>query len=163
MTTLNYLPREWDSFIRGICARRKLTKFGKIWEECVQEEGRISNREEKLNDNEYQALAAHAKNGRSKRKDRGSPPRISQEFKIGKKPNKDYSSFKLYTCQKLGHIARHCPLNKDKFKKINWKFHAHAIEENESDEEKARENEDSNEEYVLILTLIGSVSHGSDT
>ena len=37
ITTLNGLPREWDSFIRGICARRKLTKFRNIWEECVQE------------------------------------------------------------------------------------------------------------------------------
>ena len=26
MATLNGLPREWDSFIRGICARSKLTK-----------------------------------------------------------------------------------------------------------------------------------------
>ena len=32
MTTLNGLPREWDSFIRGICSRRKLTKFNKLWE-----------------------------------------------------------------------------------------------------------------------------------
>ena len=67
MTTLNGLPREWDSFIRGICDRRNLTKFKKIWEECVQEEGRITNREEKINDNENQALAA--KNRRNKRKD----------------------------------------------------------------------------------------------
>ena len=37
MTTLNGLPREWESFIRGICARRKLTKFRRLWEECVQE------------------------------------------------------------------------------------------------------------------------------
>ena len=37
MTTLNGLPRECDSFIRGICARRKLTQFNKIWEECIQE------------------------------------------------------------------------------------------------------------------------------
>ena len=36
MTTLNGLPREWDFFIRGICARRKLTKFNKLLEECVQ-------------------------------------------------------------------------------------------------------------------------------
>ena len=36
MTTMNGLPRECDSFIRGICARRKLTKFNKLWEECVQ-------------------------------------------------------------------------------------------------------------------------------
>ena len=41
MTTLNGLPREWDSFIREICARIKLTKFSKLWEECVQEEGRL--------------------------------------------------------------------------------------------------------------------------
>ena len=73
MTTLNRLPREWDSFIRGICARRMLTKFNKLWEEFVQEEGRIANGEEKLNDNEDQALASHAKNGRNKRKNLGSP------------------------------------------------------------------------------------------
>ena len=52
MTTLNGLPRDWEYFIRGICARRKLTKFSKLWEECVQEEGRIANREEKLKDYE---------------------------------------------------------------------------------------------------------------
>ena len=67
IATLDGLPREWDSFIRRICARRKLTKFNKLWEECVQE--RIANREEKLNDNEDQALAAHAKNGRNKSND----------------------------------------------------------------------------------------------
>ena len=35
MTTLNGLLGEWDSFIRGICAIRKLTKFSKLWEERV--------------------------------------------------------------------------------------------------------------------------------
>ena len=84
LTTLNGLPREWDSFIRGICARKRLAKFSKLWEECVQE-GRITNREEKLNGNEDQALAAHTKNGRNKRKDRGSPPKRSQDFKRGNK------------------------------------------------------------------------------
>ena len=61
MTTLNGLPRDWEYFIRGICARRKLTKFSRIWEECVQEEGRITNIQKKLNDDEDQALEAHAK------------------------------------------------------------------------------------------------------
>ena len=37
MTTLNGIPREWDSFIRGICVRIKLTKLNKLWEECLQE------------------------------------------------------------------------------------------------------------------------------
>ena len=33
MTTLNGLPRAWDSFIQGIYARKKLVKFGILWEE----------------------------------------------------------------------------------------------------------------------------------
>ena len=37
MTTLNGLPRSWDSFIQGICARKKLIKFSRLWEECSQE------------------------------------------------------------------------------------------------------------------------------
>ena len=38
MTTLNGLPRSWDSFIQGICARIKLFTFIRLWEECSQEE-----------------------------------------------------------------------------------------------------------------------------
>ena len=30
MTTLNGLPKEWDSFNRGICARIKITKLNKL-------------------------------------------------------------------------------------------------------------------------------------
>ena len=41
MTTLNGLPRSWDSFIQGICTRKKLVKFNTIWEECSQEEAQI--------------------------------------------------------------------------------------------------------------------------
>ena len=37
MTTLNSLPRSWDSFIQGICARKKLVKLSILWEECSQE------------------------------------------------------------------------------------------------------------------------------
>ena len=73
MTTLNGLPRECDSFVKGLCARRKLTKFSKLWEECVQEEGRLENKEEKLNEYEDQYLDVHTNNGMNKRKDRGSP------------------------------------------------------------------------------------------
>ena len=36
MTTLNGLPRTWDSFIQGICARKKLVKFSRLWEEFSQ-------------------------------------------------------------------------------------------------------------------------------
>src|SRR5713101_1806707 len=37
MTTLNVLPRSWDSFIQGISARKKLVKFSRLREECSQE------------------------------------------------------------------------------------------------------------------------------
>ena len=42
MTTLNGLPKTWDSFIQGICARKKLVKFNRLWEEFSQEEARIA-------------------------------------------------------------------------------------------------------------------------
>ena len=110
--TLNGLPREWDSFIGGICARRRLIELNKIWEECVQEEGRIENREENLNYNEDQDLATHTKNGRNKRKDQGPPSRRPYEFKSNKKPIRDYSSFECYSCHNMWHILIHCLLKK---------------------------------------------------
>ena len=73
MTTMNGLPRSWDPFIKGICSRRKLTKFSKLWEDCTQEEARLESREEKLGDEENQALAAHARKGKNKVDDH--PPR----------------------------------------------------------------------------------------
>ena len=36
MTTLNGLLKSWDSFIQGICARNKLIKSIRLWEECTQ-------------------------------------------------------------------------------------------------------------------------------
>ena len=36
MTTLNGVSRAWDSFIQGICARKKLVKFSRLWEDCSQ-------------------------------------------------------------------------------------------------------------------------------
>ena len=62
MTTLNGLPIAWDSFIQGICARKKLVKFSRPWEEFSQEEAQIVAREEKMG-NEDQALTIHTKCG----------------------------------------------------------------------------------------------------
>ena len=48
--------------------------------------------------------------------------------------------------------------------KKNKRFQAHVAEDNDTeDEERAKENEDSCEEYVLISALTGSVSPGNDT
>ena len=64
MTTLNGLPRTWDSFIQGIYARKKLVKFSILWEQCSQEEAQIAAREEKMG-SEDQALTVQSKKSRS--------------------------------------------------------------------------------------------------
>ena len=66
MTTLNGLPRSWESFIQGVCSRRKMPKFSKLWEDCIKEEARIAVRDEKLGSSEDQALFVHAKKGRGR-------------------------------------------------------------------------------------------------
>ena len=86
MTTMNGLPRSWDPFIKGICCRRKLTKFSRLWEDCTQEEAR----EEKLVDEENQALAAHPRKGKNKVDDH--PPRKFHKSQKNQKKQRDYSS-----------------------------------------------------------------------
>ena len=66
MTTLNGLTRPWDAFIQTICARKKKLQFDSLWEECVQEEARVANREVVLLRDEDQALVAHAKGEKKK-------------------------------------------------------------------------------------------------
>ena len=61
ITTLNGLPRSWDSFIQGICAKRKLITFNRIWEECTQEEARLIIREKKMEAIEDQSLMIQRK------------------------------------------------------------------------------------------------------
>jgi hypothetical protein len=63
----------------------------------------------------------------------------------------------------MGHIAINYPNSKCEFIKGKHKIHhAHATEDDEPDQERTKE-EDSREEYVLISSLIGTVTHGSDT
>jgi hypothetical protein len=63
MKTLNGLTRPWDAFIQTICARKEILHFDSLWEECVQEEARVANREALLLRDEDQALPTHTKGG----------------------------------------------------------------------------------------------------
>ena len=95
MTTLNGLPRAWDSFIQGIYARKKLVKFSRLWEECSQEEARIIAREEKMG-SEDQALTIHSKKSR---KDYHHPKgKHSNQKDNPRRSNRDLSKFRCYTC-----------------------------------------------------------------
>jgi hypothetical protein len=66
MTDLNGLTRPWDAFIQTICARIEKPKFDRLWEECIQEETRVANREALLAKDDDQPLATHTKRGRKK-------------------------------------------------------------------------------------------------
>jgi DNA gyrase/topoisomerase IV subunit B len=66
MTTLNGLTRPWDAFIQTICARKEKLHFDSLWEECVQEEARVANREALLSRDEDQALSTHTKGGKKR-------------------------------------------------------------------------------------------------
>ena len=64
MITLNGLIRPWDSFIQTMCARKEIMKFDIVWEDSIQEEDRVANREDLLKEYD-QAQATHTKRGRS--------------------------------------------------------------------------------------------------
>ena len=66
MTSLNGLTRPWDAFIQTICAKKEKLQFDSLWEECVQEEARVANREALLSGDEDQALTTRTKGGRKR-------------------------------------------------------------------------------------------------
>jgi hypothetical protein len=83
MTTLNGLTRHWDAFIQTICAKKEKLKFDSLWEECIQEETRVANREALLDRDDDQALATHTKGGRKKpylKRDTHREPQPSNKF-----------------------------------------------------------------------------------
>jgi hypothetical protein len=101
MTTLNGLTKPWDAFIETICARKKKIQFDSLWEECVQEEARVANREVVLLRDKDQALDSHAKGGKGKshfqkethfHKESHSPKRF-QKYHKGQRRQKDLSSY----------------------------------------------------------------------
>jgi hypothetical protein len=120
MTALNGLTRPWDALIQTICARKEKLQFDNLWEECVQEEARVANREAVLLRDEDQALIAHAKGGKRRshfkketylHKESHSPnrfihkeshpPRRFQKFQKVQRREKDFSSYQSYHCDHM--------------------------------------------------------------
>ena len=81
---------------------------------------------------------------------------------------RDKSKFIFYTCDERGHFSRDCSKNKSsshKKKGNKRRHHAHAAEDDEPSSKRTRyESEDSSieEEYVLISSLMGNITHGSN-
>ena len=125
-----------------MCARKESVKFDIVWEDYIQEETRVENREALLKEYD-QALAAHTKRrrGQSNFKRRNfkesQPPRIIQKVRENP-PSRDYSSFQCFHYDKIGHIARNCPMKKQEYRKRinnNKRYHAHLAEDEEEEEE----------------------------
>jgi len=134
-----------------------MAKFNRLWEECTQEEARKAAREEKLGEDEDQALAAHTRKSRGMKESQS--PRKPQRSHHRKR---DLSQIRCFSCQMMGHMARLCPHTKDQGKKSKFKkHHAHAAEDDEPVQR--RQEEESEDEYTLISALTGTVTHGSDT
>ena len=98
MTALNGLTRPWESFIQMMCAKKESMMFEVVWEDCIQEETRVANREALLKEDD-QALATHTKKRRRNQPifKKGNhkehlPPRRFQRSRESL-TNKDYSGF----------------------------------------------------------------------
>ena len=111
---------------------------------------------------EDQALTVHSKKGRrNSHHTRGKNPYHKD------KSRKDLSKLRCYTCDERGQFAKDCPRNKIKSHKKKGKkriHHAHAAKDDEPSKKKTRyESEDSSseDEYVLISSLTGNITHGS--
>jgi hypothetical protein len=68
-----------------------------------------------------------------------------------------------FCCEKLGHV-KFCPLIlKLKEKEKGKMDHAHAVEDDEPPNKIAKEDDLSDDDYVLISALIGTITPGNDT
>ena len=80
-------------------------KFDVVWEDCIQEETRVANREALLKEDD-QALATHTKirRGQSnfkKRNFKESQPPIRIQRVRENPPIIDYSDFECFNCSKI--------------------------------------------------------------
>jgi len=105
---LNGFSKAWEPFIMGICAREKLPKWERLWDDCIQEETRRESRSGKqgggaADDN----LALVSKTKKRKVKVFKKVGSKGEEQKSRKK--RDMRNIKFYICHKNGHFASQCP------------------------------------------------------
>ena len=112
---------------------------------------------------EDQALTVQSKKSRSSH----HRSKYSHQNNNSRKP-RDLSKYICYTCDERGNFARDCPKNKSishKNKGNKRRHHAHAVEDDEPSTKRNRQvsaDSSSDEEYVLISSLTGTITHGSN-
>ena len=110
-----------------MCARKQSMKFDIVWEDCIQEDARVANREDLLREDD-KSLATHTK----RIKQSNFKKDIHKEHKLPNKFHKkrNYSKQQCYNCHKIGHIFRECPSKNNN----NKRHHAHLAEYEDEEE-----------------------------
>ena len=113
-------------------------------------------RQENIGPTDDQALTVYTRKNFKKKEKKEKFHQNKKKDKKSKKNKRDISNFQWYTCDEKGHLERDCPFQK-------MRHHVHITEDNEPTNKRfKRENNDSDEEYVLISTLIGTISNRSN-
>ena len=112
-----------------MCARKESMKFYIVWEDCIQEEARVANREALLKE-DNQALATHTKRRRSQpnfKKGNHKESQLPRSFQRSREsfPKRNYSNFQCFNCDKVGPSSYH----------NNKRHHAHLAEDEDEEEE----------------------------
>jgi hypothetical protein len=105
---LNGFSKSWEPFIMGICAREKLPKWERLWDDCIQEEAHkesISSKQGGGSTNENLALVSKTKKGKAKVSKKVDSRGKEQQSR----QKNDMSKIKCYIFHKNGHFASQCP------------------------------------------------------
>jgi hypothetical protein len=106
---LNGFTKSWEPFIMGICAREKLPKWERLWDDFIQEETHRESKPTKQGgsgEDENLSLVSKTKKGKGNFfvKKGDSQGEVQQS---GQK--RDMSKIKCYIFHKNGHFASQCP------------------------------------------------------
>ena len=105
---------------------------------------------------EDKSLTVHTRKNFNKKVKKENFHHNKNKDKKQNKTKRDPSNVQCYTCDKKGHFARYFHIRKRR-------HHAHVVEDNEPTNKRFRkENDDSDEDYVLISAITSTISHGSN-
>ena len=76
--------------------------FDIVWEDCIQEEARVANRESLLIEDD-QDIATHTKERKQSNFKKSNHKSSKKKFQ--KKKKMDYSKYQCYNYHKIGHIG----------------------------------------------------------
>jgi hypothetical protein len=98
-TTLNGFSKSWEPFVKGICAREKLSSFEKLWVDFIRGETReVSKASRQGGREENLTLVSQTRKGKGKcSKKKGNSEEAISQLRM----KMDLSKVKCFACQKL--------------------------------------------------------------